>query len=100
MELLDQFRAEPPKEMGGFAVSAVADFKAGIITDAVTGETAPTNLPTENMVMLTLGEKGRIILRPSGTEPKIKFYYTAVAASMEEANAMIGRMNDAMKAQL
>lgn len=100
MALLDQFRAQPPKEMGGFAVSAVADFKAGVITDAVTGQTAPTNLPSENMVQLTLGEKGRIILRPSGTEPKIKFYYTAVASSMDEAEAMIGKMNDAMMALL
>ena len=100
MALLDQFRAEPPKEMGGFQVSAVADFKAGVITDAETGATTPTGLPSENMVMLSLGEKGRIILRPSGTEPKIKFYYTAVAASMEEANAMISRMNDAMMAAM
>ncbi|MBP3632947.1 MAG: phospho-sugar mutase [Oscillospiraceae bacterium] len=100
MALLDQFRAQPPKEMGGFAVSSVADFKAGVITDAVTGQTTPTGLPSENMVMLTLGEKGRVILRPSGTEPKIKFYYTAVASSMEEANAMIGQMNDAMMAKM
>ena len=100
MALLDQFRAQPPEEMGGFAVSAVADFKAGVITDAATGETTPTGLPSENMVMLTLGEKGRIILRPSGTEPKIKFYYTAVAASMGEANTMIAAMNEAMMAQM
>ena len=100
MALLDQFRAQPPKEMGGFAVSAVADYKAGVITDAVTGEQTPTGLPGENMVQLTLGEKGRIILRPSGTEPKIKFYYTAVASSMIDANAMIGKMNDAMMALL
>ena len=100
MALLDQFRAQPPKEMGGFAVSAVADFKAGIITDAATGAAIPTGLPSENMVMLSLGEKGRIILRPSGTEPKIKFYYTAVASSMDEANAMIAKMNDAMMAQM
>ena len=100
MALLDQFRAQPPKEMGGFAVSAVADFKAGVITDAATGATTPTGLPSENMVMLSLGEKGRIILRPSGTEPKIKFYYTAVASSMDEANAMIAKMNDAMMAEM
>lgn len=98
MALLDQFRAAPPKEMAGYAVSAVADFKAGKITDAATGAVTPTGLPSENMVMLSLGEKGRIILRPSGTEPKIKFYYTAVANSMAEANAMIGKMNDAMMA--
>ena len=98
MALLDQFRAAPPKEMAGYAVCAVADFKAGKITDAETGAVTPTGLPSENMVMLSLGEKGRIILRPSGTEPKIKFYYTAVATSMAEANAMIGKMNDAMMA--
>ena len=98
MALLDQFRAEPPKEMGGFAVTAVADFKAGVIKDAATGETQPTNLPSENMVMLSLGDKGRIILRPSGTEPKIKFYYTAVTGSMDEANAMLARMDEAMSA--
>ena len=98
MALLDQFRAQPPQEMGGFAVTAVADFQAGVIKDAVTGETQPTNLPSENMVMLSLGDKGRIILRPSGTEPKIKFYYTAVAGSMDEANAMLARMDEAMSA--
>ena len=100
MALLDQFRAEAPREIGGFAVSAVADFKAGVIRDAATGETVPTGLPAENMVMLTLGDKGRIILRPSGTEPKIKFYYTAVADSMAAANDMIAVMTAAMTALL
>lgn len=100
MALLDEFRAQPPQEIGGFRVTAVADFQAGVIRDAATGETKPTNLPKENMVMLTLGEQGRIILRPSGTEPKIKFYYTAVADSMDAANAMIAAMTEAMTALL
>lgn len=100
MALLEDFRAQPPQEIGGFQVTAVADFKAGVIKDAATGETQPTGLPKENMVMLTLGEKGRIILRPSGTEPKIKFYYTAVADSMANANAMIATMTEAMTALL
>ena len=100
MALLDEFRANPPKEMAGYAVTAVADFKAGTIRDVKTGETTPTGLPTENMVMLTLGEQGRIILRPSGTEPKIKFYYTAAADSMAAAEAMIAKMDEAMTALL
>ena len=100
MALLDEFRAQPPREIGGFPVTAVADFQAGLIKDAATGAAQPTNLPAENMVMLTLGEQGRIILRPSGTEPKIKFYYTAVADSMDQANAMLARMDAAMSALL
>ncbi|HIR09843.1 MAG TPA: phospho-sugar mutase [Candidatus Avoscillospira stercoripullorum] len=100
MALLDEFRANPPKEMADYAVTAVADFKAGTIRDVKTGETTPTGLPTENMVMLTLGEQGRIILRPFGTEPKIKFYYTAAADSMATAEAMIAKMDEAMTALL
>ena len=100
MALLDEFRANPPKEMAGYAVTAVADFKAGTIRNVKTGEMTPTGLPTENMVMLTLGEQGRIILRPSGTEPKIKFYYTAAADSMATAEAMIAKMDEAMTALL
>ena len=100
MALLEQFRAQPPEEMAGFAVTAVADFKAGTVTEVATGAVTPTGLPTENMVMLTLGEQGRIILRPSGTEPKIKFYYTAVSDSMAGAEKMLGSMDSAMKALL
>lgn len=100
MALMETLRKAPPAEIAGFAVTAVTDFRAGFETDAATGAQKPTGLPKENMVLLTLGEHGRVILRPSGTEPKIKFYYTARADSMARAEEMIGEMTAVMTAML
>ncbi|MGM9558405.1 MAG: phospho-sugar mutase [Oscillospiraceae bacterium] len=96
MQLMDELRANPPKDVAGFAVTAVADFRAGVKTDLATGEKSPTNLPSENMVLLQLAENGRVILRPSGTEPKCKFYYTACANTLAEAEARITMLDEAM----
>ena len=96
MQLMDELRANPPKDVAGFAVTAVADFRAGVKTDLATGEKTPTNLPSENMVLLQLAENGRVILRPSGTEPKCKFYYTACANTLAEAEARIKLLDEAM----
>ena len=96
MQLMDELRANPPKDVAGFAVTAVADFRAGVKTELATGEKTPTNLPSENMVLLQLAENGRVILRPSGTEPKCKFYYTACADTLAEAEARITMLDEAM----
>ncbi len=96
MQLMDELRANPPKDVAGFAVTAVADFRAGVKTELATGEKTPTSLPSENMVLLQLAENGRVILRPSGTEPKCKFYYTACADTLAEAEARITMLDEAM----
>ncbi len=100
MQLMEDFRNNPPKELAGFAVSEVADFRKGVYMNCADGTTKPTGLPQENMVMMMFGENGRIILRPSGTEPKIKFYYTARADSMEKAEEMVANMEKTMKSLL
>ena len=100
MALMEQLRRQPPETVAGFPVTAVTDFRAGVETVRESGEQRPTGLPKENMVMLTLGDQGRVILRPSGTEPKIKFYYTACAGSMPRAEEMVREMTAAMTAML
>ena len=100
MALLDALRAAPPKTLADWPVTSVTDFRAGLETDVATGAQTPTGLPRENMLRLTLGEHGTVILRPSGTEPKIKFYYATRADSMEKAQGMIESLEEAMTAML
>ena len=100
MELMEQLRRQPPKKIAEFAVTSVSDFREGEATDCATGEKTPTGRPRENMIMLRFGKQGRVIRRPSGTEPKIKFYYTACADNMARAEEMIEEMTAAMSAML
>ena len=89
-ELMDGLRQNPPKEIAGVKVASVADYKTGLITDA-DGKTAPTGLPKSNVLFYTLENGDSVVIRPSGTEPKIKLYYLVsdqtAAAAEEKRNA-------------
>ncbi|MDD3164771.1 MAG: phospho-sugar mutase [Oscillospiraceae bacterium] len=97
---MDKLRAAPPAELAGIAVRSCADFASGVVTDLPAGETHDTGLPRENMVQLNLSDRARVILRPSGTEPKIKLYYAGVGASMEETDALLDRVMDAVRQRM
>jgi phosphoglucomutase len=81
--LMDGLRNDPPAEFGGVAVTLIGDYGRGTITEG--GEVRPTGLPSSNVLYYRLANGDVIVARPSGTEPKIKFYYMLEATDRQEA---------------
>ena len=79
--IMDELRNNAPSEFGGVNVSEIGDYLDGNFTDLKTGEKRSTNLPKSNVVYFKLDNGDVIVARPSGTEPKIKFYYLITSAS-------------------
>ena len=99
-KFMSDFRAEIPTMLCGVAVTECTDYASRIAKDLTTGEERPVTLPKSNVVALTLGEKASVIVRPSGTEPKVKLYLTAVDRSKEKALCLLARLETAMSAYL
>ena len=87
-DIMDTLRENPPKTFGGMEVLKVADYKKGYTTDCRTGAQTPIALPRSNVLAFLLPNDNKVIARPSGTEPKIKFYLTAVADNRAAAEAV------------
>ena len=85
--VLAAFRADPPSELGGIAIEAVRDIQSGEGRSLTTGETWVIDLPSSNVLAYDLVDGSRVLLRPSGTEPKIKFYFE-VRAEMADGEAI------------
>ena len=98
---LHEIKVAPPTEVAGIPVIAATDFGSGVRTVLKEGRTEQLDFPRENMQRLELAEGGRVIIRPSGTEPKMKLYYTAVSTvSVEDAYAKAALMQEGMTAFL
>ncbi|MBQ6582892.1 MAG: phospho-sugar mutase [Mogibacterium sp.] len=86
-KLMEGLRANAPSEVG-LPVVRVRDYLTGVITDLRTGETSPTGLPKSNVLYFELEDGNSAIIRPSGTEPKIKLYVMVKGSSAEEAEKL------------
>ncbi len=93
-EIMNTLRENAPKEIGGLKVLAARDYKADTIRDFATGQTRPTGLPKSNVLYYELEDDAWVCVRPSGTEPKVKFYIGVKGTSMadaDEKSASLGR---------
>ena len=85
-EILETLRKNPPMEVGGYKVVKARDYQADTIRDIATGEVTPTGLPSSNVLYYDLTDDAWLCVRPSGTEPKVKFYYGIKGTSLEDAD--------------
>lgn len=91
-ELMASLRALPPAKLGGKEVIAVLDYGQSVETNLETGEETPILLPRSEVLQYRLEDGGNVIVRPSGTEPKIKAYITAVGTDRATAQDMADRL--------
>ena len=96
-EIMTETRNNPPKELAGLEVFKVSDFMEGAITDTRTGEKEPISLPESNILSYVLSDGSTAIVRPSGTEPKIKVYIAGCGKSKDEAAKTADSIGEAMK---
>jgi phosphoglucomutase len=75
-EMMEQYRQKPPQSLAGTKVVALLDYQKQVETDLATGNTKSIDLPGSNVLQFLLADGSKISARPSGTEPKIKFYFS------------------------
>ena len=97
--IMESFRSNPTKEFGEFKVVAFRDYEKNVIIKA-DGTTGETGLPKSNVLYFELDRDAWCCLRPSGTEPKIKFYMGVKGESLEDADALLKNLTDAMLAHV
>ena len=98
--IMTKLRNEPPKAIAGYDVIATADYQLSESKDLLTGETAEIKLPKSNVLSYSLTNNNACIVRPSGTEPKIKLYITGVGNDRDAAKKIVDSIAADMKATL
>lgn len=96
--IMENLRNNPPTEIGGYKVTKFRDYKKDVIKDMQTGEETKTGLPNSNVLYFELTDDAWVCVRPSGTEPKVKFYYGVKGISLEDANEKSAKLGEAVLA--
>lgn len=95
-QIMESLRQNPPAEIAGYKVTAARDYKKDTITNLATGEVTATGLPSSNVLYYDLTDDAWLCVRPSGTEPKVKFYYGIKGTSLEDADQKSEAMGKAV----
>lgn len=96
-DMMDAYRKNTPKQVGAYKVLRLRDYKNDVITDLATGETTSTGLPKSNVLYFELENDAWFCVRPSGTEPKIKFYAGIKGTSLEDSAKKLDDLMEAIK---
>lgn len=93
-EILETLRKNTPETIGSYKVVSARDYKLDTIKDMATGEVKPTGLPASNVLYYDLNDGAWLCVRPSGTEPKVKFYYGVKGTSLADADAKSAELGE------
>lgn len=91
-DIMNQLRQNPPSEIAGYKVLNASDYKLSITKNLETGTESEIKLPKSNVLAFELENNLKVVVRPSGTEPKIKTYYTAKAPDFESAKKIEAKL--------
>lgn len=98
--IMDTLRNNTPTEVGGYRTVSARDYKLDTIKDMENGEVKPTGLPESNVLYYDLTDDAWLCVRPSGTEPKIKFYYGIKGISLADADEKSAKLGEAVMAMV
>lgn len=99
-QIMDSFRKHPPVELAGVKVIAVEDYLTSVKKELTTGKLDPIKLPKSNVLKYFLEDGSWFCVRPSGTEPKCKFYFAVKGASQEESETLLRNLEDAVMSRI
>lgn len=89
---MERLRENPPRELAGSPIQELIDYREGLRKNMETGNMQPAGLPSSNVLSFETSNQVKLIVRPSGTEPKIKFYYFTNGSTQKEAEGKMQRL--------